>query len=65
MEIHLSKNGYVGEYLTKRAELGKYHRNDRLSQDKLMADAKLRGRIGTRAANEVIKAMDDLRARGY
>lgn len=26
---------------------------------------RLRGKIGTRAANEVIKAMDDLRSRGY
>lgn len=65
MEIHLSNDGLVGEYLLKRVELGKRYSNDRLSQAKVMADAELRGKIGTRAANEVIKAMDDLRSRGY
>lgn len=54
----------IGQYLTTRAELGKTHLNDRVSQDKMWADAKLRGKLGSRAANEVIAAIDNLRMRG-
>lgn len=54
----------VTAYLTKRAELGSQHRNDRLSTDKKWADAELRGRLGCRRANEVIAAIDHLRSRG-
>lgn len=55
----------IGDYLKTRAELGKIHSNDRVSQDKMWADAKLRGQLGTRAGNEVIAAIDNLRMRGY
>ncbi len=55
----------INHYLNTRAELGKVHSNDRVSQEKMWADAKLRGQIGTRAGNEVIAAIDSLRMRGY
>lgn len=62
---HFNRNTPVEQYLTKRAELGRLHTNDRVVKDKLWADAELRGKMGCRAANEVIAAIDNLRARGY
>lgn len=59
------KDRAISRYLEKRAELGRLHFNDRESNDKLWADAVLRGQIGERHANEVIEAIDDLRARGF
>jgi hypothetical protein len=55
----------VNNYLNRRAELGSIHRNDRITTDKKMADAVLRGKLGCDRANQVIKAMDDLRSRGF
>lgn len=57
-------NRAVSAYLSKRAQLGSQHRNDRLSPDKKWADAELRGKLGCRRANEVIAAIDHLRSRG-
>lgn len=55
----------VNEYLAKRAETSRYKRDDRESRDKLSADAELRGKLGVRRGNEVIRAIDDLKSRGY
>lgn len=55
----------VNAYLDERAKLGQIHRNDRLSDDKKHADAILRGKLGCARANEVIAAIDNLRARGF
>lgn len=54
----------VGEYLSVRGSQ-RTKRDDRQSEEKLNADAYLRGKLGTRAANDIIKTMDDLRSRGY
>lgn len=51
----------ISEYASKRLKVG----DDRCSDDKLNSDAKLRGSIGTRHANEVIKTIDDLKMRGH
>ena len=55
----------VSEYLTKRAELGQRHRNDRVTDEKKLADSYLRGKLGCDRANEVIASIDYLRSRGY
>lgn len=59
------RNKAVSEYLDKRAETGRMYRNDRLADSKKMADAILRGKLGCARANEVIAAIDNLRARGF
>ena len=47
---------YVAERLSER-------RDDRSDKSKLMRDAELRGAIGTREANKVIAAIDELKIR--
>lgn len=65
MNGYFGKADYVGDYLKKRADIGSRHSNDRVTEEKKSADAKLRGQIGCKRANELIKSMDDLRARGF
>lgn len=59
------KQDHVSAYLTKRAEIGQRHSNDRVTDAKKWADAELRGRLGCDRANDVIAAIDSLRSRGY
>lgn len=49
-----------GDYLKSRST----GRDDRQSDSKLDADARLRGSIGSRDANEIIKSIDNLKSRG-
>lgn len=62
---YFTKPNPTSDYLRTRAELGRTYPNDRVTDEKLWADAKLRGKLGCRQANEVISTIDNLRSRGY
>ena len=51
---------HAGKYAEKRLSS---RRDDRCDRSKLDADARLRGKVGTHRANEIIKAIDDLKSR--
>ena len=48
----------IADYVSKRLS---YDRDDRTSKTKLWDDAKLRGSVGTKKANKIIKAIDDFK----
>lgn len=51
----------AAQYAAQRLES---RRDDRTSQEKLDADARLRGKLGERRANAIIEAVDNLKMRG-
>jgi hypothetical protein len=51
----------AAEYASKRLGNSFGKGNDRLSRDKQWADAALRGKLGTDAANKLIGAMDEIK----
>ena len=48
----------ASQYAAKRLSSD---RDDRTSQDKIWADARLRGEVGTKRANEIIGAIDKIK----
>lgn len=58
--MHDSDRKTVSSYVGIRLNRG----DDRCSEDKIWDDAKLRGSIGCKNANEVIQMIDDYKMRG-
>ena len=54
-------NNFAGNYAEKRLNNKFGGGNDRLSRDKKDADARLRGQIGTKKANKLIGAVDEIK----
>jgi len=52
---------HESDYVAKRLRSGS---DDRCDDDKLTADAELRGHLGTMKANAIIKMIDDHKAGG-
>ncbi len=57
----MNRNDKVSAYASGRL---KTRKDDRCSKEKLDSDARLRGSIGAKRANEIIKAIDGLKMRG-
>lgn len=57
---NMNRNQATAAYTSQRLSQG---RDDRTSREKQSSDAWLRGKLGTRQANEIIAVIDGLKSR--